>query len=201
MNRITRIALSVAACSTLLVATGCSLTTADGPAEASQAPSAPTQTPAETKASTPASPEASEASDEPTEEASEDPADEAADASESPDPTTAELSENLDRATLLAAAETEDNCASGKVVVDRIGVVVAVTADCDQVEITGHGSIVVGQGIGTLTVAGTGVAVLASTIDAVTITKDGNGSVVNWESGSPTVADASIGSVAVAAGA
>ena len=201
MNRITRIALSVAACSTLLAATGCSLTTADGPAEASQAPSAPVESPAENKASTQASPVASEASDEQTGEAPEDPADESTEMSEPPAPSTAELSENIDRATLLAAAETEDNCASGKVVVDRTGVVVAVTADCEEVEITGHGSIVVGQGIGTLTVAGTGSVVLASTIDAVTITKDGNGSVVNWESGSPKVADASIGSIAVAAGA
>ncbi|WP_145952822.1 hypothetical protein [Tessaracoccus aquimaris] len=200
MNRITRIALSVAACSTLLVGTGCSLTTADGPAEASQAPSSPAETQAATKAPTPAQP-----SEEPTEEASDEPtdapSDEPTDESESPAPTTAELSEDLDRATLLAAVETEDNCASGKVLVDRTGVVVAVTADCDEVEITGNGSIVVGQGIGKLTVAGTGSAVLATTIDAVSITKDGNGSVVNWESGSPTVADASIGSVAVAAGA
>lgn len=103
--------------------------------------------------------------------------------------------DKIDRETLLGLATSQDACPDGSVEVDRPGTIVAITADCENVDVTGSGAIVVAENVTDLKVNAAGVVVLTKGLMSVTVSADSAGVVVLWEEGSPSIADDSTGSI------
>lgn len=105
------------------------------------------------------------------------------------------LPDQIDRKTLTAMATTTNGCVSGIVTVNKPGTILAITADCDRVDITASGVIVVAQAVTDLRIDASGVVVLAKDLDFVEVTSNSAGTLVQWEEGSPSIDDQSTGSV------
>lgn len=103
--------------------------------------------------------------------------------------------EKIDRQTLEALATTQDNCSDGSVEISRQASIVAITANCENVTVSGSGSIVVAQNVTDLKVNAAGVVVLTKDLKSVVVSSDSAGVLVLWEEGSPSVEDASTGSI------
>lgn len=102
------------------------------------------------------------------------------------------------REEFLPMVTSELTCPDGALAIEGIGVY-NIADDCDAITITGNGSVVLVQNVGSLQIDAIGVVVLAAEADSITLSDQSNGSYVSWETGAPDIDDSSIGSVLVSA--
>lgn len=95
----------------------------------------------------------------------------------------------LDRSEIADAIETVDDCADGEVHVADDAARVRITGDCPVVTIDGYSAVVTGEDLGMVRVRGYGAVVLSHRIESVDIGPDGGGTLIQWESGQPQIAD------------
>lgn len=92
-----------------------------------------------------------------------------------------------ERADYETAVTRRLDCTPGTEDISGTGEVVAITASCDSVTISGTGSIVLTEDVDNLTVSGDGVKVIMASVETITVS--GSGNQITWESGDPQVQD------------
>ena len=144
-------------------------------------------------ADTPAPSAAASPDAEPTMEASE-PMEETVEPSADPEPSESASEEDMDmetegnlRSEFADSVLEELSCEGGELTIDQTGSVVELTEQCDLVKVTGEGSVVLLDEVGTLDVSATGAVVIVKEADAITVS--GTGNAVTYETGSPKVTD------------
>ncbi|MCI2959640.1 hypothetical protein MN032_18300 [Agromyces atrinae] len=93
-----------------------------------------------------------------------------------------------------AAASQQITCPTGTVDVQATAQVVELVDDCDTVTVSADGGVLVARSIGSLTITGAVATVFVDDIGSITVDVGADAATVLWESGNPTITDASIAS-------
>lgn len=91
------------------------------------------------------------------------------------------------RAAYAGLADRTLSCPEGSLQIDAVGDVIALDGDCDTIEVSGTGTVVLARGVGDLQVTGVSNVVIVATADTIDVS--GTANRIVWESGTPTVAD------------
>ena len=122
-------------------------------------------------------------------------------AAESSDPTestgNAEVTALLREASMnVGFAATTMSCPGGSLTIDGVGVAVRISEPCENLTVSGAGSLVMAGDVTNLTVSGVGTMVAVVSADTITFSDEPTGAVVGWDSGTPTVTGDGIGILA-----
>lgn len=82
------------------------------------------------------------------------------------------------------------SCPGDAITISDSGAVIELVDDCASVTVSGAGTVVLAQVVGTLTVTATSAIVIVASADSVTT--EGTANLVRWESGSPVVIDTGV---------
>lgn len=91
------------------------------------------------------------------------------------------------RAAYAGLADRTLSCPEGSLQIDAVGDVIALDGDCDTIEVSGTGTVVLARDVGDLQVTGVSNVVIVATADTIDVS--GTANRIVWESGTPTVAD------------
>lgn len=96
----------------------------------------------------------------------------------------------------LGFAATTMSCPGGSLTIDGVGVVVRISEPCENLTVSGAGSLIMAGDVTNLTVSGVGTMVAVASAGTVTFSGAPTGAVVGWETGTPTVTGAGTGILA-----